>query len=321
MNKLAKMALTLAAAGSVATYSKTRSRQRKAYQTVENNDTVKKAKATATDTYHKVKDSETVKKIKDSETYHKVKDSETVQKAKDTIKDTYNKVKDSETIQKAKNTVSDTYDKLKDKVKEKAASTEDGDREYFTLHEDTTGAEETTSEEAATEDVVTPEATADIPDETTAKAVTETVAEAEDVLAEATGAVANAAAAETSAVIGDEVAWDFQMYLRIHQCSPIGTSLTYSLHSTIGKTKTVCAIRLITEPHILFYFFPESLRYDNASSMAASVLKSCSYVTPSTSTMSSLYIFLSAGPIFADVLSFLNVSMVLSSTTSVCQVP
>ncbi len=65
-------------------------------------------------------------------------------------------------------------------------------------------AEETTSEEAATEDVVTPEATADIPDETTAKAVTETVAEAEDVLAEATGAVANAAAAETSEVIGDE---------------------------------------------------------------------------------------------------------------------
>ena len=113
-------------------------------------------------------------------------------------------MKDSETVQKAKNTVSDTYDKLKDKVKEKAASTEDGDREYFTLHEDTTGAEETTSEEAATEDVVTPEATADIPDETTAKAVTETVAEAEDVLAEATGAVANAAAAETSEVIGDE---------------------------------------------------------------------------------------------------------------------
>ena len=79
-----------------------------------------------------------------------------------------------------------------------------GDREYFTLHEDTTGAEETTSEEAATEDAVTPEATADIPDETTAKAVTETVAEAEDVLAEATGAVANAADAETSEVIGDE---------------------------------------------------------------------------------------------------------------------
>ena len=199
MNKLAKMALTLAAAGSVCYLFKDKIKTTKAYQTVENNDTVKKAKATATDTYHKVKDSETVKKIKDSETYHKVKDSETVQKAKDTIKDTYNKVKDSETVQKAKNTVSDTYDKLKDKVKEKAASTEDGDREYFTLHEDTTGAEE-----AATEDVVTPEATADIPDETTAKAVTETVAEAEDVLAEATGAVANAAAAETSEVIGDE---------------------------------------------------------------------------------------------------------------------
>lgn len=204
MNKLAKMALTLAAAGSVCYLFKDKIKTTKAYQTVENNDTVKKAKATATDTYHKVKDSETVQKIKDSETYHKVKDSETVQKAKDTIKDTYNKVKDSETVQKAKNTVSDTYDKLKDKVKEKAASTEDGDREYFTLHEDTTGAEETTSEGAATEDVVTPEATADIPDETTAKAVTETVAEAEDVLAEATGAVANAAAAETSEVIGDE---------------------------------------------------------------------------------------------------------------------
>lgn len=166
MNKLTKMALTLAAAGSVCYLFKDKIKTTKAYQTVENNDTVKKAKATATDTYHKVKD--------------------------------------SETVQKAKNTVSDTYDKLKDKVKEKAASTEDGDREYFTLHEDTTGAEETTSEEAATEDAVTPEATADIPDETTAKAVTETVAEAEDVLAEATGAVANAADAETSEVIGDE---------------------------------------------------------------------------------------------------------------------
>lgn len=194
MNKLTKMALTLAAAGSVCYLFKDKIKTTKAYQTVENNDSVKKAKATAKDTYHKVKDSETVRKIKDSETYHKVKDSETVQKAKDTIKDTYNKVKDSEAVQKAKDTVSDTYDKLKDKVKEKAASTEDGDREYFTLHEDTT------SEEAATEGVAAPEAT----DETTAKAVTETVAEAEDVLAEATGAVANAADAETSEVIGDE---------------------------------------------------------------------------------------------------------------------
>lgn len=200
MNKLTKMALTLAAAGSVCYLFKDKIKTTKAYQTVENNDSVKKAKATAKDTYHKVKDSETVRKIKDSETYHKVKDSETVQKAKDTIKDTYNKVKDSEAVQKAKDTVSDTYDKLKDKVKEKAASTEDGDREYFTLHEDTTGAVETTSEEAATEGVAAPEAT----DETTAKAVTETVAEAEDVLAEATGAVANAADAETSEVIGDE---------------------------------------------------------------------------------------------------------------------
>ena len=90
MNKLAKMALTLAAAGSVCYLFKDKIKTTKAYQTVENNDTVKKAKATATDTYHKVKDSETVKKIKDSETYHKVKDSETVQKAKDTIMDTYN---------------------------------------------------------------------------------------------------------------------------------------------------------------------------------------------------------------------------------------
>ena len=64
MNKLAKMALTLAAAGSVCYLFKDKIKTTKAYQTVEKNDTVKKAKATATDTYHKVKDSETVKKIK-----------------------------------------------------------------------------------------------------------------------------------------------------------------------------------------------------------------------------------------------------------------
>ena len=49
MNKLAKMALTLAAAGSVCYLFKDKIKTTKAYQTVENNDTVKKAKATATD--------------------------------------------------------------------------------------------------------------------------------------------------------------------------------------------------------------------------------------------------------------------------------
>ena len=45
MNKLAKMALTLAAAGSVCYLFKDKIKTTKAYQTVENNDTVKKAKA------------------------------------------------------------------------------------------------------------------------------------------------------------------------------------------------------------------------------------------------------------------------------------
>lgn len=187
MKNLTKLALTLAAAGSVCYLFKDKIKTSKAYQTVESNDTVKKAKATATDTYHKVKDSETVKKIKDSETVQKIKDSETVQKAKETIKDTYHKVKDSETVQKAKDTVSDKYDKIKDTIKDKMDTVDDSDREYFTLHEHTSG--DTT---AATED------------ESTAKAVTETVAEAEDVLAEATGAVVSAAEADDTEVIGDE---------------------------------------------------------------------------------------------------------------------
>ena len=207
MKNLAKLALTLAAAGSVCYLFKDKIKASKAYQTVESNDTIQKARSAASDTYHKVKDSDTVKKFRENEnvrkakatatdTYQKVKDSETVQKAKETIKDTYQKVKDSDTVQKAKETVSDKYDQIRDTIKEKIDNSDDSDREYFTLHEAT--ADSDASPEAATQ--IEP----DIPDETTAKAVTETVAEAEDVLAEATGAVANAADAGTSDVIGDE---------------------------------------------------------------------------------------------------------------------
>lgn len=213
MKNFTKLALTLAAAGSVCYLFKDKLKSTKAYQTVESNDTVKKAKAAASDSYHKVKDSETVRKLKEnenvkkatsavSETYHKVKDSETAQKAKETIKDTYNKVKDSDAVKKAKDTVSDKYDKIKDSLKDKMESTDDADREYFTLHDQTgsTGEEATTATEAVDNEENSGEAT----DEETAKAVTEAVAETEDVIAEATGAVAQAAESESNGVIGDE---------------------------------------------------------------------------------------------------------------------
>lgn len=182
MKNLTKLALTLAAAGSVCYLFKDKIKASKAYQTVESNDTVRKAKETASDTYHKVKDSDTVRKIKNSDTVKKIKDNENVQKAKATA---------TSTIHKAKETVNDKYDKIKDTIKGKMEPADDGDREYFTLHE---------NEPSATE---APKS-ADTSDATTAKVVTETVAEAEDVLAEATDAVSNAADSDTSDVIGDE---------------------------------------------------------------------------------------------------------------------
>ena len=99
-------------------------------------------------------------------------------------------------MHKAKETVSDTYDKIKDKVKDKMDTTDDGDREYFTLHEHADIDDSATAMESS--------AAVEVEEKSTAKAVTETVAEAEDVLAEATGAVANAADADTDEVIGDE---------------------------------------------------------------------------------------------------------------------
>ena len=180
MKNLTKLALTLAAAGSVCYLFKDKIKASKAYQTVESNDTVRKAKETASDTYHKVKESDTVKKIKNSDTIKKIKDNENVQKATATS-----------TIHKAKETVNDKYDKIKDTIKDKMESTDDGDREYFTLHENETSATEAPK-------------SSDTSEATTAKVVTETVAEAEDVLAEATDAVSNAADSDTSDVIGDE---------------------------------------------------------------------------------------------------------------------
>lgn len=182
MKNLTKLALTLAAAGSVCYLFKDKIKASKAYQTVESNDTVRKAKETASDTYHKVKESDTVKKIKNSDTIKKIKDNENVQKAKATA---------TSTIHKAKETVNDKYDKIKDTIKDKMESTDDGDREYFTLHENETSATEAPK-------------SSDTSEATTAKVVTETVAEAEDVLAEATDAVSNAADSDTSDVIGDE---------------------------------------------------------------------------------------------------------------------
>lgn len=182
MKNLTKLALTLAAAGSVCYLFKDKIKASKAYQTVESNDTVRKAKETASDTYHKVKESDTVKKIKNSDTIKKIKDNENVQKAKATA---------TSTIHKAKETVNDKYDKIKDTIKDKMESTDDGDREYFTLHENETSATKAPK-------------SSDTSEATTAKVVTETVAEAEDVLAEATDAVSNAADSDTSDVIGDE---------------------------------------------------------------------------------------------------------------------
>ena len=63
MKNLTKLALTLAAAGGVCYLFKDKLKATKAYQTVESNDTIKKAKAAASDSYHKVKDSEAVRKI------------------------------------------------------------------------------------------------------------------------------------------------------------------------------------------------------------------------------------------------------------------
>lgn len=224
MKNLTKLALTLAAAGGVCYLFKDKLKTTKAYQTVESNDTIKKAKAAASDSYHKVKDSETVRKIREnenvkkatsaaSETYHKVKDSESVQKAKETLKDTYQKVKDSDTVKKAKDTVSDKYDKIKDTIKDKMDHPEDADREYFTLHgegEDESSASDVTisdndiSDTAASDNDTSDSATSEANDEETAKAVTEAVAETEDVIAEATGAVAQAADPKSADVIGDE---------------------------------------------------------------------------------------------------------------------
>lgn len=196
MKSLTKLALTLAAAGGVCYLFKDKIKTSKAYQTVESNDTMKKAKEAAADTYHRVKDSDTIKKIKESDTVKKIKDNDNVKKAKESIKDTYHKVKDSETVHRAKETVSDTYDKIKDKVKDKMDTTDDGDREYFTLHEQADIDDSAAAMESS--------AAVEVEEKSTAKAVTETVAEAEDVLAEATGAVANAADADTDEVIGDE---------------------------------------------------------------------------------------------------------------------
>lgn len=224
MKNLTKLALTLAAAGGVCYLFKDKLKTTKAYQTVESNDTIKKAKAAASDSYHKVKDSETVRKIREnenvkkatsaaSETYHKVKDSESVQKAKETLKDTYQKVKDSDTVKKAKDTVSDKYDKIKDTIKDKMDHPEDADREYFTLHgegEDESSASDVTipdndiSDNATSDNATSDSATSEANDEETAKAVTEAVAETEDVIAEATGAVAQAADPKSADVIGDE---------------------------------------------------------------------------------------------------------------------
>ena len=204
MKNLTKFALTIAAVGGVCYLFKDKIKNSKAYQTVESNESVKKAKAAASDSYHKVKDSETVRKIKENEnvrkatsavsdTYHKVKDSEQAQKARETIKDTYHKVKDSDTVKKAKDSVSETYDKIKDTIKDKVDHPEDADREYFTLHEH--DADETSA--ASSE-------SSKVSEEETAKAVTEAVAETEDVIAEATGAVAQAADSNDTEVIGDE---------------------------------------------------------------------------------------------------------------------
>lgn len=209
MKNFTKLALTLAAAGSVCYLFRDKLKTTKAYQTVESNDTIKKAKAAASDSYHKVKESDTVKKIKENEnvkkaasavtdTYRKVKDSESAHKAKETIKGTYKKVKESDTVKKAKDTVSDKYDKIKDTIKDKMDHTDDSDREYFTLHGQS-DLEASDTETSASVDIAS-----EVSEEDTAKAVTEAVAETEDVIAEATGAVAQAADSKNSDVIGDE---------------------------------------------------------------------------------------------------------------------
>ena len=182
MKNLTKLALTLAAAGGVCYLFKDKLKATKAYQTVESNDTIKKAKAAASDSYHKVKDSEAVRKIKEnenvqkatsaaSETYHKVKNSESVQKAKETLKDTYHKVKDSDTVKKAKDTVSDKYDKLKDTIKDKMDHPEDADREYFTLHGESED-ESSASDVTISGNDASISAASEATDEETAKAVT-----------------------------------------------------------------------------------------------------------------------------------------------------
>lgn len=206
MKGFTKLALTLAAAGGVCYLFKDKIAATKAYQTVESNDTVRKAKATAGDTYHKVRNSEPVRKFTENEkvkkaassakdTYNKVKESEAVQKAKSTAGETYNKVKDSETVQKAKAAAEDTYNKVKDKVKDtlkdKTDSQSDSDREYFTLHE---GAVES---DAASQSEVS-----DI--ETAAKTVSDTVAESEGIIAEAANAMASAVESKNQDVLGDE---------------------------------------------------------------------------------------------------------------------
>ena len=193
MKGITKFALTLAAAGGVCYLFRDKIKASKAYQTVESNDKVQRAKEAATDTYQRVKESEPVQKAKETvkDTYQKVKESDAVQKAKDTVMDTYQKVKESDTVQKAKDTVKDTYDQIKDKVKDKMDCSDDSSREYFTLNEQ----DGSTAADVASSDVF---------DEDAAKAVTDAVAQSEDVIAEATDAVLNVADSEQSDVLGNE---------------------------------------------------------------------------------------------------------------------
>ena len=101
-------------------------------------------------------------------------------------------------MKKAKDTVSDKYDKINDTIKDTMDHTDDPDREYFTLHGQS-DLEASDSESSASVDIAS-----EVSEEDTAKAVTEAVAETEDVIAEATGAVAQAADSKSSDVIGDE---------------------------------------------------------------------------------------------------------------------